>query len=72
MTKVFFLNCFLWSSIRRPLLYHVITGCGNPAAPQSNVTFCFSLTVTEEGCFVIKYGNSEKEVSFVSIAIQEF
>ena len=36
-------------------------GGGNPAALQCNVTFCFSLTVTEGGGFVMKCGNSGKQ-----------
>jgi len=36
-------------------------GGGKPAALQCNVTFCFSLTVTEGEGFVMKCGNSGKQ-----------
>ena len=50
----------------------MITGCGKPAALQGNEIFCFSLTVTEGGGFVMKCGNSEKEILLVTSAVQKF
>ena len=35
-------------------------GGGKPVALQCNVKFCFSLTVTEEGGFVMKCGGPGK------------
>ena len=61
ISKLRFLNCLLSSSIISPSLYHVITGGGNPAALHGNVTFCFSLTVTGEEGFAMKWGNSGKK-----------
>ena len=47
----------------------MIIGGGNPAALQSNVTLRFSLTVTEVEGFVMKCGDTGKQIVFFVVYI---
>lgn len=67
ISKLRSLNCLLTSFIGYPFFYHVNTGGRNPPASQGNLTFCFSLTVQEDGGFVMKCGNSKIKTELIIV-----